>query len=178
MPTTGPEANKELFKAVKDGNVSIVRQLLAQGLDPNGRNTANETPIMTAAEKGNLEIFDLLQQAGADLGARTKNGNMVLFRAAVCRRGNEGAGLEMLRRVMTTVGIGPNQEKFNRVLVLCSAERSPDYLRALVDFGADPNYHMGDGEYALLSAVWHNRPEAVSALPGAVKFSRIVSGRT
>jgi cell wall assembly regulator SMI1 len=169
-----------MFKAVKDGNVSKVRELLTQGFDPNGRNSQDETPLMAAAEKGSLEIFDLLQQAGADLGARTKNGNMVLFRAAMSRHGNEGVGLEMLQRVITAVGIGPDRDQFNRVLLLCSEARSPNYLRALVGFGADPNYRKEDGDYALLRAVWNNRPEAVSVLlaAGADPNATVPRGRT
>jgi hypothetical protein len=129
MSTSGPEVVKELFKAVKGGDISKVRELLSQGINPNERNSSDEAALMAAAEKGNLEIFDLLQQAGGDLGARAKNGSTVLFRAARCLHGNESAGLEMLQRVITAVGIGADQEAFNRVLVLCSADRSPDYLR-------------------------------------------------
>ena len=180
MSTSGPEVVKELFKAVKGGDISKVRELLSQGINPNERNSSDETALMAAAEKGNLEIFDLLQQAGGDLGARAKNGSTVLFRAARCLHGNESAGLEMLQGVITAVGIGANQEAFNRVLVLCSADRSPDYLRALVRFGADPNYRRENGEYALLSAVWQNRPEVVSVLlaAGADPNATVPRGKT
>ena len=60
MSTASPEVVKELFKAVKGGDISKVRELLSQGINPNERNSSDETALMAAAEKGNLEIFDLL----------------------------------------------------------------------------------------------------------------------
>ena len=109
MSTSNPEDLKKLFAAVKNGDVAGIRALLTQGVDPNGRNAQDETPLMVAAPKGNLEIFDLLQKAGADLGARTKSGNLVLVRAAMCRHGNEAVALEMLQCIVNAVGIGPDQ---------------------------------------------------------------------
>ena len=128
MSTSNPEDLKKLFAAVKNGDVAGIRPLLTQGVDPNGRNAQDETPLMVAAPKGNLEIFDLLQKAGADLGARTKSGNLVLVRAAMCRHGNEAVALEMLQCIVNAVGIGPDQDRLNFALIRCSADRSPDYL--------------------------------------------------
>src|ERR1700722_1230914 len=180
MSTSNPEDLKKLFAAVKNGDVAAARDLLSRDVDPNGRNAQNETPLMLAAPKGNLEIFDLLQTAGADLGARTKDGNLVLFRAAICRHGNEAVALEMLQRIVNAVGIGPDRDRLSFVLVRCSADRSPDYLRALVRYGADPNYSTGEGESALLTAVWENRPEAVDALlaAGANPNATVPRGRS
>jgi cell wall assembly regulator SMI1 len=180
MSTSNPEDLKNLFAAVKNGNVTVARDLLSKGVDPNGRNAQDETPLMVTAPKGNLDIFDLLQKAGADLGARTKDGNLVLFRAAMCRHGNEAVALEMLQRIVNVVGIGPDRDRLNYVLVRCSADRSPDYLRALVRFGADPNFRTEEGESAMLRAVWENRPEAVSALlaTGANPIATVPRGRS
>lgn len=164
MSTTSPEALAKLFKSVKDRNIVAVRELLGQGLDPNCRNKQGETPIMVAALDDSLEMFNLMHQAGADLAAETKDGNLTLFRAARCKHGNEAASLAMLQHTIDAAGIGSNQEKFSFALTLCAADRSPDYLRNLIRLGADPNYRSRKGESALLRAVWENRPEVVAVL--------------
>jgi cell wall assembly regulator SMI1 len=164
LSATTPENLKKLFTAVKNGDVAAVRVMLDQGVDPNSRNSQDETPIMEAARKANMEVFELLQKAGADLGARNKNGNLTLFRSAMCLHGNEAIAQEMLRRILDAVGIGPDQDRLSDAFVMCSSKRSPDHLRMLVRCGADPNHRSTDGETALLAAVWENRPETVSAL--------------
>lgn len=179
MSASSPEAVAKFFKSVKERGVAGVRELLSQGIDPNCSNKQGETPIMAAALTDNLELFDLLQQAGADLGARTKDGNLTLFRAARCKHGNEAVGLSMVQRVINSAGLGPDQQKFSSALVLCAADRSPDYLGTLVRLGADPNYRTDDGACALLRAIWENRPDAVAALleAGADPNSAVPPGK-
>ena len=68
---------RELWKAVKDGDVETVRSLLGQGADPNHQlywsdgwgdqfNFKNP-PLHTASLKGNVSIVKMLIKAGADV---------------------------------------------------------------------------------------------------------------
>jgi cell wall assembly regulator SMI1 len=180
MPTSGPDPAADLFSAVKKGNVSAVRELLAQGVDPNSRDRGNETPLMAAARDGNLEIFGLLQQAGADLAARAKDKNLTLFHAAACPHGNEAVSLEMLQRLIQALGSGADKNALSLGLVLSCADRSTDHVRALLRSGADPNFTNSDKEFPLLVAVWENRPETAVALleGGANPNATVPPGKT
>jgi ankyrin repeat protein len=63
------------FKAAVDfGHHDLVRWLLAQGADVDGRGTgpAAETPLHSAAWNGDLAMARLLVEAGADLNARDR----------------------------------------------------------------------------------------------------------
>lgn len=65
----------ESFKAAVDfGHHDLVRRLLAEGADVNGRGNgpAAETPLHSAAWNGDLTMARLLVEAGADTGARDR----------------------------------------------------------------------------------------------------------
>ncbi|MCS5710687.1 ankyrin repeat domain-containing protein [Candidatus Berkiella aquae] len=60
--------NSYLHKAVKHGHVELTQLLLEKSVDANAvENTADQTPLMVAAEIGNLKIASLLLQYGANI---------------------------------------------------------------------------------------------------------------
>jgi hypothetical protein len=61
---------RALFRAVADGDVSLLRGLLAQGIDVNSTNQAGQTALMLAAAFKRNEIVRLLLSKGADVEAR------------------------------------------------------------------------------------------------------------
>ncbi len=68
-----------LHRAVRSGNAEEVATLLAQGSDPNALSVHGFSPLMIAAQKGDLELVSLLLDAGADVGVRNpKNRNTAL----------------------------------------------------------------------------------------------------
>src|SRR5262249_36571538 len=56
-----------LLRAVTDGDVNLVRALLAQGTDANVRNAAGQTPLMLAAGFAHEDVVSVLLKAGASL---------------------------------------------------------------------------------------------------------------
>jgi len=66
----------ELLKQVKDNNVKKVREYLDNGRFPDdyGDSVLHVTPLMIAAENGNLEIVKLLIEHGSDPNARQQAG--------------------------------------------------------------------------------------------------------
>ncbi len=61
---------RALVRAVADGDVSLLRGLLAQGTDVNSTNQAGQTALMLAAAFKRNEVVSLLLSNGADVEAR------------------------------------------------------------------------------------------------------------
>ncbi len=69
-----PEANKEIIKAAKSGDIGKVKGLLATDSDlVQARDTDGSTPLHCATWKGHQEIVTLLLHAGADVNAQNRN---------------------------------------------------------------------------------------------------------
>lgn len=59
----------DLHFAAHDGDLTRVRQLLADGRSPNAFDEISMTPLHYAAKEGHIEIMRLLVEAGADVNA-------------------------------------------------------------------------------------------------------------
>ena len=59
----------DLHFAAQDGDLTRVRQLLADGRSPNGFDEISKTPLHYAAENGHIAIMRVLMEAGADVNA-------------------------------------------------------------------------------------------------------------
>jgi ankyrin repeat protein len=64
------EGKASLHTATKEGSIDIVKLLLKLGKDINGRNTANQTPLVSAASNRNLDVVRLLIERGAEVDSR------------------------------------------------------------------------------------------------------------
>jgi ankyrin repeat protein len=63
--------DKQLFKAVKNGNLSAVRLLIRRGVDVNFReNRDGKTALMIASKRGYYKIVRLLLKYNANVRAR------------------------------------------------------------------------------------------------------------
>lgn len=77
----------ELHRAVVNNDIDLVKSLINRGEDINsGKWTKRSTPLMLAAQNGNLEIAQILLDAGADPGKRSISGSTALHYA--CWQGN------------------------------------------------------------------------------------------
>jgi ankyrin repeat protein len=61
-----PGEESSLAKAIKDGKLAVVVELLKRGADVNALDSSGDTPLYIAAGKGNPELVKLLLDAGAD----------------------------------------------------------------------------------------------------------------
>jgi hypothetical protein len=59
----------DLHFAAQDGDMTRVRQLIADGRSPNAFDELSKTPLHYAAENGHIDIMRVLLEAGADVNA-------------------------------------------------------------------------------------------------------------
>ncbi|HEX7191738.1 MAG TPA: ankyrin repeat domain-containing protein, partial [Thermoanaerobaculia bacterium] len=94
-------AMSSLIGAVRDGNVTEVRQLLARGADPNAPEGVNDwTPLMHAVHKNQLGSVAALLDGHADPN-RAVNGGTPLMMAA-------GYGYTPIVRLLLARGADPH----------------------------------------------------------------------
>lgn len=67
-----------LFEAAEKGLAYQAKQLLIKGANPNARDGGQMTPLHAAAIHGELEVFRLLLDNGADITAKTVRGKTAL----------------------------------------------------------------------------------------------------
>ena len=84
-----PGSIPELIQAVRATELDRVRELLADGVDPDIRSSGGRTALHAAAEEGILEAAQLLVDAGASIEARNFSGDTPLHCAARYGRGGD-----------------------------------------------------------------------------------------
>jgi N-acyl-D-amino-acid deacylase len=72
----------ELAKAIREGDLKVLRAQLDAGVDVNARDADDNTPLLLAAVYAGPECVELLLKKGADVNARNKLGVTPLHRAA------------------------------------------------------------------------------------------------
>jgi ankyrin repeat protein len=159
----GPDGCEELylgmFQAAKSGRVAEVRQLLADGVDPNaGRPKFSETTVLgEALAHGHLAVARLLLDAGANPRAVSCVGATLLMHVAGC--GTPDA-LRMLLDAATDISVPYIREAQRREFVharndegqtalhyACAGNRA-DNVDELVRAGIDVGVEDGRGETA------------------------------
>ena len=100
-----PPSARDLFRAVRGGDVDGTRRILQEGANPNVRDRRGWTPLMYAANKGFRLLVPALLEARADTDRQAADGATALFMAVL--QGNEEI-VEMLVRAGADASIkGP-----------------------------------------------------------------------
>ena len=69
---------KDLRQAAKSGNIVLVRELLAKGIDANAAGKKGGTALIKAAKEGHLAVVQLLLFNGADPNLKNQKGRSAL----------------------------------------------------------------------------------------------------
>ena len=77
--------NEQLIEAAQRGDLALVKTILAQGADVNGKDEEGATALMVAANAGHLAVVSALLDRGADVDAMSKEGGTALIAACLGR---------------------------------------------------------------------------------------------
>ena len=130
-----------LMLAVAENHTPVARLLLETGAAASARSTNRFTPLLFAAQQGNVEAADLLLSAGADVNESAPDGI----------GGNTNARSRYV----------PDTDAAALLVAIDSGHA--ELARFLLARGADPD-HDGAGRTALHAAVQRKMPEVVAAL--------------
>lgn len=176
------ENERRLFKAAENGNIPLMKELLAKGADVNSFDSGTPvplTPLMAATNWNYLEAVELLLKSGANPNLSSNNdGNTALHTAA-------GRDTRIVAALLSH-GANPNARtvKFGytplgnaamcNITLFTELKRRGGYrgpfpdcaetIRLLVRAGADVNNYRFSGDTPLILAVKTNSVEALKAL--------------
>lgn len=183
-----------LPNAAETGDTARLQELLHQGFPVDQRGgSMDETALVVAARRGNLEIVKILLNAGADINAKTKYGDTSLTAAthfchpyiaeylieqgADVNAKNDGFGstplmlaseCNDLEIVKTLIKKGAKIDEKNKSggtsLMAASAKGHGEIVQSLIRLGADVNLTESRGNDALQYAVYRGHLSVVKAL--------------
>ncbi|HJN45749.1 MAG: ankyrin repeat domain-containing protein [Vicinamibacterales bacterium] len=163
--------------ASRNGNATIIQQLVTAGVDPNDPQqavNASETPLLLAARSGQVDAVEALLDAGAEINAQEAwNGQSALMWAAA-----EGHVPVVERLIVRGAGIGARSNSGATPLLFATRQGSLPAVRALLAAGADVNEPRPDGATPLLVAVINGHEDLVDLLLEAGADPNVEGGST
>ena len=138
----------DIFEAIKNEDNQRVIQLLDEGVDVDIRFENGSTPLMFAAQNGNLEIVKLLLERGANVNAKNEIGSTVLMFA------DQSNNLEIIQLLLGK-GANINAEDNNGLNALHYAARysnSLEIVKLLLESGVNVNAKSKKGNTPLMLA--------------------------
>lgn len=160
-----PEATVDnLVNAIHARRASLVRHLIAAGVNVNGVSQRREAPLIAAVEAGDSTILELLLKAGADVNRKPQeNGPTPLMIAA-----RSGCKINAIR-ILTDAGAEMEARDAQGMTALMHAAKAGDLncVNALLRAGADVDATDNAGNKAINHAAGYGRSSGVySALRG------------
>jgi ankyrin repeat protein len=165
-----------LVAATYAGNAQVVRLLIKNGANVTDQDTFQETALTSASKRGDVELVEMLIEAGADVQA---GGRWPLDWAT--EEGNAETVACLLKH-----GASDNRDRLNAALVTATMRGPTEAVRLLLEYGADPNASPTIGVFGsftpLMGAAYSasNGTDAVKLLlqKGADVRAKTSSGET
>ena len=160
--SSAPPPDSPVADAARGGDVEALRTLIARGEDVNAPHGDGMTALHWAADRGDLEITNLLIYAGANLEAGTRIGNYAPLHLA----SQAGSALVVAALLEAGSNVDPATTTLGVQPIHLGAESgNPEVIRTLVQHGADVDAREESwGHTPLIFAASQNRTEAIRAL--------------
>lgn len=153
-------AEPAIVDAAKVGDAKAVRALVRQSTDVNAAETDGMTALHWAVQRRDLEMTDLLLDAGADFELANRTGAKPLYLAAI------NGDAAVIARLLDA-GEDPNAlltTEGETVLMLVAYTGNAQAVKVLLDRGAEANTQQFRGQTALMWAAAEGHAEVVSLL--------------
>jgi ankyrin repeat protein/ribosomal protein L40E len=167
--------NEELFKALIDGDLTKVKELLKRGAYVNTRNEEYQTPLHVAVSHCYVDIVELLIEHGADVNARDKSGYTPLHEGAFWGQG------QIVRALLESgANVNAKSEGGTTPLHFAAGKDHPSVAEILIKYGADINARDNIGQTPLHAAASDCSADVVALLlkHGADINAKDTRGRT
>ena len=151
---------RDLYGAIRDGDDTRVRELLAAGVPPDKyKDSEDDTALADAAYRGRDSIVSILIQHGAYIDRQNEDGWTALHKA-VYHEHND------VTRTLIVAGADLNRQDNDGETALHKAaeEEENELTTTLIEAGADLNIQDKNGDTALHCAVWNGRNETTTTL--------------
>lgn len=159
----------QLGDAASRGDLAKIKQLIASGVDVNGKDSVNgETPLIQAIATKDPKIIDELIKAGAKIDERATNGQTALMHASKTTD-RESIMHHLIHQHKADVNV---QDSAGRTaLMLTAIGNSPKSMKVLLDANAKTNVLDGKsgidpepGQNALMFAAARGNKDCVDLL--------------
>jgi len=151
--------NEKMIRAVADGDLQQIQNLLSTGANVNAKDKDGETALMLAARDGRLEVVDLLLDKGARVDEKNK------FHSTALMQASYNVHTEIVKLLLEK-GANVNAKNLYGItpLMLAANEKEAPLVEALVQAGADVNARDSEGSTALMRASGQGTLQVVKLL--------------
>jgi uncharacterized protein len=138
-----------LFGVTQSGAHNEIRQLLVNGLDPNGRDGAARTPYLVAAYRADIVAMEILVKGGADPLAKDNRNYDAITILAVANR---------IEAMKAAIRLGGNPREITSpyqgtALIAAAHLGHADVVKALIDAGAPLDHVNNLGWTAVIESI-------------------------
>lgn len=152
------EPGQQLLDGATIGDEAIWAEALERGAAVDVRGRSGSTPLVCAADRGDVELARRLILAGADVGVATDDGVTPLSSAAM-------NGCEEIMRLLLQAGAQVDQPSFRggTALHAAAAQAQLGAVRLLLARGADVNGRDREGNTPLIAFAYRGECDATLA---------------